>query len=369
MPTPPDRRPRRAVISGHLIQLARASAGVSQERLADLLGVSRTTMQAWETGRRPVSSMAHGDVVELHQRLLHLGAVPDLIDLFGPAAEADAILAAVIDLPATSIDLDRHPLGWTVLRQTVAELIMWATSGQTPPVCAALPERTRRGPQAAGPELDPVDEASFFESLRVLADRARGHHSLLHRQAVFLGSAKPGAGAAAWARADADVLAHLRRPMGWTPHWPSARSLAIARARTGDRDALREFVQHADDAWEQANLAYWAYWAGDLHGRQANDDFMAAPSGMRWRGTRLYAHLSKRLDPAAAGAELNIHSLWSLLQVRPQLPAGDAESTARILGQAEPVLDSGVLSARAEGELRSVRYALTVLNRMTREYP
>lgn len=363
MPTPPDRRPRRAVISGYLIQLARASAGISQERLAEILGVGRTTMQAWETGRRPVSSVAHGGIVELHQRLVHLGADPAIVDLFTPAAEADMLLAAVLDIPADAVDLDRHPLGWTVLRQDVAELVLWAAVGQVPLAARALPPVPRFGPQADRPELDPEDAAAFMDAMRILADRARGRHTLLHRQVVFLASASPTAAAGTWG-ADPGALAHFRRPVGWTPHWAGARSLAIARARAGDPEPLREFIAHADDAWENANLAYWAYWCGDDGRRQASDEFMAAPALSRWRGDRLFAHLSRRLDPSSTRTELNVHTLWALLMVRPILPAGDPHATARVLDQAVPLLDSGVLSSRAEGELRSVTYALNVIASM-----
>ena len=363
MPTPPDRRPRRAVISGHLIQLARASAGISQERLAEILGVGRTTMQAWEIGRRPVSAVSHGGVVELHQRLLHLGADPGVVDLFGPAAEADMLLAAVLDMPAAAVDLDRHPLGWTVLRQDVAELVLWAAVGQVPLAARSLPPVPRFGPQADRPELDPRDTAVFLDALRILADRARGQHTLLHRQAVFLASASPAAAAATWGTEPA-ALVHFRKSVGWSPHWAGARSLAIARARAGDPEPLREFIAHADDAWEIANLAYWAYWCGDDGRRQANDEFMARPALSRWRGDRLFAHLSRRLDPSSTRTELNIHTIWSLLQVRPGLPAGDTEAAVRVRDQAVPLLDSGVLSSRAEGELRSVTYALNVIASM-----
>jgi transcriptional regulator with XRE-family HTH domain len=361
-----QRRPRRAVISGHLVQLARASAGLSQEDLADDLGVSRGSVQSWEAGRRPISAVAHGAAVELHQRLLYLGADPGIVDLLTPAAEADTLLDAVLDQPAVTVDLDRHPLGWTVLRQDVAELVLWAAVGQTPLAAAQLPVVPKFGPQTDRPELDPGDTIAAVEALRILAERARGRSVLLHRQAVFLASAAPGAADVAW-RPEPATLDHFRKPVGWTPHWAGARSLAIAAARAGDPEQLRAFIAHADDAWETANLRYWAYWCGDDHRRQASDAFMTGPARSRWRGSRLYAHLARRLDPESTRTELNVHTLWSLLIARPSLAAGDPDATERILTRAVPLLDSGVLSPKVERELRSVTYALTVINNMSKE--
>jgi transcriptional regulator with XRE-family HTH domain len=45
-------RPRDGIITGYLLKLIRQSAGLSQEGLAEQLGVDRNTVQGWETGRR-----------------------------------------------------------------------------------------------------------------------------------------------------------------------------------------------------------------------------------------------------------------------------------------------------------------------------
>lgn len=365
MPKPPAARPRRAVISGHCIQLARVSAGITQERLAELLGASRNAVQGWESGRRPITAVGHGFVMALQHRLVALGARGDLVAALGPAAEADLLLAALLDAPT---DEAGHPLGWTVLRHEVVEMLLWPLTGHPPRVASSAPPAARRGPAAPGPELDPGEDAAVFAALRDLAERTAGREDLLltHRQAVFLASAGPRASAAEWTRPDSATREHFRRPIGWTPHWASARSLAIALARGGDPEPLTAFISHADDAWEMANLQYWAYWCGDLAERQADDRFMSG-SRTSWRGSRLYAHLTTRLDPANSRTDLNVRTLWSLLQVQPGLPADDPAATARLLGQAEPLLDSGALSPRATGELRSVRYALTMQGHTAKE--
>jgi transcriptional regulator with XRE-family HTH domain len=361
-------RPRRGVITGHLVQLCRVSAGITQEDLARYLGVSPTTMQAWETGRRSITSASHGDATALAHRLINLGARGELVASLGPAVDADLLLGALLDLPSESVELEEHPLGWTVLEHAVVEMLLWALAGHPPRVCLDGPSPARRGPAAGRPELDPGEDRTVFANLRILADRASGRLPLLHRQAVFIASADPRQSARAWARPSPEVLEHFLRPVGWTPHWAGARSHAIALARGGDSEPLSAFIRNADDAWEIANLQYWAYWCGDLQGRRAADEFMA-DSVLRWRGTRLFDHLTRRLDPSSSRTELNIHTLWSLLQVRPGLPADDPVATARLLTQAEPLLDSGALSARASDELRSVRYALTIQGHTTKEAP
>jgi transcriptional regulator with XRE-family HTH domain len=357
MPTTPRPRPRRGIISGYLIRLCRLSAETTQEELAAIIGVDRGTIQGWESGRRPITAASYGDVNELAHRLVALGARGDLVAALSPATDADLLLSALLDMPPETVDLDAHPLGWTVLSHAVVEMLAWALVGHPPRVCAEGPPAPRRGPSADRPELDPGEARAVFANLRVLAERAAGRAPLLHRQAVFLASDDPDLSTTAPARPDPDAMEHFRRVAGWTPHWPRARSLAIALARAGDPEPLRGFIEHADDAWETANLQYWAYWCGDAHDRQRSDDFMASRS-LRWRGTRLYGHLTRRLDPSSSRTELNIHTLWSLLRVRPGLPADDPDATARLLGQSGLLLDSGALSLRAEGELRSVRYAL-----------
>ena len=56
-----------------LLKAARAYAGVSQEELAERIGVSLATVSAWERGKTRVPKVARAGVVE------------GLIDLGGPA--------------------------------------------------------------------------------------------------------------------------------------------------------------------------------------------------------------------------------------------------------------------------------------------
>ena len=48
--------------------------------LAEALGADKTTVQGWETGRRPLTSARAGNVIALRTELLDLGADPALVD-------------------------------------------------------------------------------------------------------------------------------------------------------------------------------------------------------------------------------------------------------------------------------------------------
>lgn len=352
---------RRGIISGYVLKLGRESTGHSQERLALVLGVDRGTVQGWESGLRPLTAAGYGRVMSLRQRLLALGARPDLIAALAPAVDADLLLEAILDLPADSVDLGQHPVGWTVQSRAVVEMLMWAAVGTPPRLMASTPAPRRRGPVADGPALTAAERATLWDHLRILAERARGREGalLLHRQASFLGSCDPAGTATAWLRPTPQAKQFFGRSSTWSPYWADARSLAVALARDGDTEPLQDFIAAGvgDTAWEQANLTYWAYWVGEVREQQPSDDFMVDPA-VAWSGAALYAHLVACLGRASTWLDLNVHSLWSLLQVRQGLSAGDRASTAILFDQSESLLDSGRLSPRARHELGSVRYAL-----------
>lgn len=49
------------------LQAWRDKRGLTQQQLADLLGVSRYTVQAWELGRNPLSPFLHLALKELER--------------------------------------------------------------------------------------------------------------------------------------------------------------------------------------------------------------------------------------------------------------------------------------------------------------
>jgi hypothetical protein len=122
---------------------------------------------------------------------------------------------------------------------------------------------------------------------------------------------------------------------------------------------MSHFIDNAlhDDVGEAANLAYWAYWIGETSAPRLSDDFIADGSLGAWNGDRLFTHLVAGLAPHHGYLDLNIHSVWALLQVRPGLLASGA--AAKALRERLPVLlDSREVPARGRRELESIRYAI-----------
>ena len=72
-------RPRRGRISGFLLKLARESIPTTQEQLAAALTIDRGTVQGWESGRRPFTSVAYGHAIAVRQRFAQLGADTSLL--------------------------------------------------------------------------------------------------------------------------------------------------------------------------------------------------------------------------------------------------------------------------------------------------
>src|SRR4029453_18838095 len=69
-------RPRDGIITGFLLKQIRQSTGLSQEGLAEQLGVDPNTVQGWETGRRSLTGTRVAMLVELRHRLPPLGGAP-----------------------------------------------------------------------------------------------------------------------------------------------------------------------------------------------------------------------------------------------------------------------------------------------------
>lgn len=184
-------------------------------------------------------------------------------------------------------------------------------------------------------------------------------------QAYYLLSFDPAPATTDWLRDMYRTDRRLVRPgPGWSPGWPLARSTASALTRLGDPEPMREFVtqQLGDDAGEQANLNYWAFWTGDLSQQRTDDTFMGATDLGTWHGDRLLRHLMNRLRADRSFLELNIHSLHALVKVHPDLltaPAVCAGLTATI-GR---LLDENPITGQAHSELEALRYAIALAAR------
>lgn len=358
-----DRFPSaRGVVTGYIFKLVRESVAKSQEDLATDLEVDRATVQSWESGRRPFTSVPVRQALAVRHTFATLGASPRLLAMLDQGPEVDHLIETVLDVDPEGA-VDHNPLGWLVLNHQITELLSWATTGEFPVSLTPLMRQgARRGPVTSGPQLASEQRREFFARLRLLADRTSGasnRYILLHRQACFLAGLDPSGETARWLEQRTEKSVPSMSFRTWSPLWPDARSIATSHARQGDLEPLRAFIAraHSDDACEQAGLNYWAYWVGEINPRQSDDSFMVDGS-LGWRGGQLLRHLTDRLHEHHTYRDLNIHTLWALLIARRDVVLDDPALGRKLLYRAEQTLDQAELSGQSRRELSAVIYGL-----------
>jgi hypothetical protein len=197
------------------------------------------------------------------------------------------------------------------------------------------------------------------------ADRRTARGLLLARQAYYQVGFDTSPDTKAWL---AQMYLTDRRALlpakGWSPSWPLARSTASALTRLGDPEPMRQFIadQLCDDAGERANLNYWAFWTGDYDEQQTSDAFIGSTPLSAWRGDRLMRHLLDRLHGNIGFLELNIHTLWSLIRVRPEM-ISDRAVADELQAKLERLLDENLVSTAARRELDALRYGIAMTRR------
>jgi hypothetical protein len=353
------------LISGYVLKLTRESVGLTQESLAEKLEVDKHTIQAWESGRRPLGATRVRGFVDLRNRLRALGAAASLVDSLSAAMEADYVLGHMLRTDAGAIDPCSHPLAGWVLPRAVSELIAWAMTGQAPPALAELMKARRRGPVATGPTVSASQRAAFFEHIRLAAEEAlsaqpaQPRRLLLRRQAYYQAGWATQAEMKNWLEAmqRQEQLLSPREESGWSPQWVTERSLAVALSRFGDREALWRYLRtgFCSDQCEVANLHYWAYWIGESAGTHHEDAFMARDPGP-WTGVMVARRLADSLVPGNSCVDLYVHTLWALLKrpIGPYLVETDRTFCASVIKGSERLLDDDVLMPEARQELQEL---------------
>lgn len=328
-------------IAGAVLAAIRTQTGRTQEELAAQMHVGLSTVQAWESGRRPLVRASFQDVQRLHRRLRLNGALPDHLHVLDQALLADSIYN---DMAAGGAG--EHPLALVVPDRTLTELLAWPLAGATP----------RQLPSGARLHLAAGVRDAVAADLRAAADGypTDERSTMLRRQVKFLVAGNEASADWLRERAAADVRAQpdLR---SWSPQWAVARSQAVTSAHEGDPEPLRHFIRHglADDAGIEANLNYWAYWVGE-HATPWSADADMTRSSDPWSGERL---LDSLVDGAvhAPYRDLCAHALWSLLRHRRHL-LRQPRAAQRVEAAAARALDIDQLDADAARRLEQVRY-------------
>lgn len=294
-------------LGGAVLAALRTAVGLTQEAFAEQLGIGVSTLQGWESGRRPLVNASFSEIQRVNRGLRRHNPDPALLVMFEKALVADSVYGELASGSGAS-----HPLAVIVPDRMLTELLAWPLTGEAPRQLGEI--RTRLYVPTA------VQDA-VASGLREAADRAPSgadRTAMLRRQVKFLVASNPTS--QEWLREQISVdtrsLPDLR---SWSPAWAVARSQAVASAHAGDPDPLRRFIDHglANDESISANLNYWAYWVGE-HDTYWTDDSDMVTAAPTWPGDRLVASLTAGVATAPY-RELCAHALWALLGARRDL--------------------------------------------------
>lgn len=355
-------RPLSGTISGHLLKITREQLRLTQERLAESLGVDKTTLQGWESGRRPLLAASSVQVATLRMKLLRLAADPAMLQLLGRALESDLALGHLLEVEANTIRVNDHPLAAWVLSRDDTHLLAWALTGSRPASVPTPGTAGRRGPVPDSPLLGADERTRVFNHLRRAAevgDREGERGALLRRQALYLCSYDRAEDTSSWLSDMRKGRRRVTAAAGWSPDWADDRSSAASLTRHGDRDPVRRFISEGmgSDTGETANLNYWAYWLGLDRITRPDDTFMTG-GPTHWDPVALLRRLADRLDPELGCIDLNIHSVWALIISRSGVLAADRSLNDRLLSGVVALLDAATVSDQSRRELEAVHYGL-----------
>jgi transcriptional regulator with XRE-family HTH domain len=354
------------IISGFVLKLARQSTALTQEQLAERLAVDVSTIQGWESGRRPLAAMHAGEFLRLSSQLSRLGAPASTGRHLREAIEADHVLSVGIvagdTLPGAA---DIHPLAAGVHRRTTTSLITWPIVERTPQHLQVFAGATRRrGPVPSCPVLLPEERVRFLDHLLVVAERStRPIEALARRQAVYLLGYDTRTHVVDWLRTETNRA--IRRPpvSGDLSGLLESRSACVALASAGDGSRLHDFVEHATDTRADiVNLNYWAHWLGELSDDQTDDTFMLDDT-RAWTGLRLLDYLANRLEPDAVHLPLDVHTLHTLIAYRPNLLSERPIVLTTLATMLDRLSTTGDLARTVRDQVAGLQYALRIANR------
>ncbi|MEU0470485.1 helix-turn-helix transcriptional regulator [Amycolatopsis sp. NPDC006131] len=354
-------------MAGFVLKLARQFAGATQDQFAEAAGVDVTTVQGWESGRRPLAAMQTRDFLRLRTTLTRLGAPASVGRHLHEAIEADLVLAAAVDAGPAWLDPAHHPLAANVHRRSLTNLITWPITGILPEQLRPLATPTRRrGPAASRPVLYADERARFFDHMLTLADRAAGpDQALLRRQAIYLLSFDKRAASIDWLRGEWGRAS--RRPVETNDvnRLLETRSASVALAGRGDCDVLRDFTaaMPIGSVPDVANLNYWAYWIGELREDHVDDAFMLHADPRSWGGMHLLEHLTRRVAPTSPHLPLNLHTLVTLIASRPSLLTNWPHLRPPLAEAVEVGLSTDELSRAERDQFAGLHYALRIADR------
>lgn len=329
-------------IAGAVLAAIRSHVGMTQQGLAEAMGVGLTAVQGWESGRRPLINLPMARIGKLRRILQLSTASTTHLTVLNDALQADSILAEL-----NTAEPELHPLAMVVPDRLLTELLAWPFTRCPPRQLSDTRARL---------DVSPGERDYLAALLRDVATRAdKGvAGAMLRRQAQYLVAEHPGS--VDWVRemraADVRSVRDLRE---WSPEWAVARSRSISAAVHGDPDQLQRFIRDglSTDQEVHANLAYWAYWVGEVPHPWTSDADML--DGQPWSGELLLDSLLDGMEHAPY-RDLCAHALHALIPCRRNLDR--PEVRRRILGTIDRATSAADFTPESVRKLDQLAYAL-----------